>query len=105
MDAANPDHPEQLQEVLRVLGEIGASEIPQLLVFNKLDAIEPAQRPLQLQDSFELAGRQVPRVFVSARSGEGLPLLRQQLGALAVAHLTPPGDPAGGATELALPAS
>ena len=105
VDAANPDYPEQLNEVLRVLGEIGAAEVPQLLVFNKLDAIDEAQRPLQALDTFELAGRQVPRVFVSARSGEGLPVLRQQLAALALAHLAPVADPAAGATELALPSS
>jgi len=105
VDAANPDYPEQLNEVLRVLGEIGAAEVPQLLVFNKLDAIDEAQRPLQALDTFELAGRQVPRVFLSARSGEGLPVLRQQLAALALAHLAPATDPAAGATELALPSS
>ena len=105
VDAANPDYPEQLNEVLRVLGEIGAAEVPQLLVFNKLDAIDETQRPLQALDTFELAGRQVPRVFVSARSGEGLPVLRQQLAALALAHLAPATDPAAGATELALPSS
>lgn len=105
VDAANPDYPEQLNEVLRVLGEIGAAEVPQLLVFNKLDAIDETQRPLQALDTFELAGRQVPRVFVSARSGEGLPVLRQQLAALALAHLAPAIDPAAGATELALPSS
>lgn len=105
VDAANPDYPEQLNEVLRVLGEIGAAEVPQLLVFNKLDAIDEAQRPLQSLDTYELAGRQVPRVFVSARSGEGLPVLRQQLAALALAHLAPAADPAAGATELALPSS
>jgi len=105
VDAANPDYPEQLNEVLRVLGEIGAAEVPQLLVFNKLDAIDEAQRPLQALDTYELAGRQVPRVFLSARSGEGLPVLRQQLAALALAHLAPATDPAAGATELALPSS
>lgn len=105
VDAANPDYPEQLNEVLRVLGEIGAADVPQLLVFNKLDAIDEAQRPLQALDTFELAGRQVPRVFLSARSGEGLPVLRQQLAALALAHLAPATDPSAGATELALPSS
>ncbi|WP_019575374.1 GTPase HflX [Curvibacter lanceolatus] len=105
VDAANPDYPEQLNEVLRVLGEIGAADVPQLLVFNKLDAIDEAQRPLQALDTYELAGRQVPRVFLSARSGEGLPVLRQQLAALALAHLAPATDPAAGATELALPSS
>lgn len=38
VDASNPHHPEQMAEVQRVLQEIGAGDVPQLLVFNKLDA-------------------------------------------------------------------
>jgi GTP-binding protein HflX len=41
VDAANPHHPEQIEEVQRVLHEIGADGVPQLLVFNKTDALEP----------------------------------------------------------------
>ncbi len=79
VDAANPNHPEQIGEVQRVLAEIGAMNVPQLLVFNKLDALEKGQRPLQLQDMFDMDGVRVPRLFVSACSGEGLAGLRQQL--------------------------
>lgn len=88
VDAANPHHPEQIAEVQRVLAEIGAADVPQLLVFNKLDALENGQRPLQLTDMFELDGQQVPRIFVSSRSGEGLPALREQLSMLAKNALT-----------------
>ena len=35
-----PHHPEQMAEVQRVLHEIGADSVPQLLVFNKLDALD-----------------------------------------------------------------
>jgi GTP-binding protein HflX len=83
VDAANPHHPEQIEEVQRVLHEIGAAEVPQILVFNKIDALPEGQEPLQLRDTFELEGRQVPRVFASARSGEGLAVLRQLLAAAA----------------------
>ena len=79
VDAARPDFPEQMAEVQRVLTEIGAAAVPQLLVFNKLDALEKERWPLQLSDTFDVDGVRVPRVFVSARSGEGLPALRQQL--------------------------
>ena len=79
VDAANPHHPEQIAEVQRVLHEIGAGDVPQLLVFNKTDALPPGQQPRRLEDSFELEGAQVPRLFVSARSGSGLPELRLQL--------------------------
>lgn len=79
VDASNPDHPEQMAQVNRVLADIGAQDIPQLLVFNKLDAVPRERWPLQPQDSCEVDGRQVPRVFVSARSGHGLDALRRLL--------------------------
>ena len=79
VDASNPAFPEQIAEVQKVLAEIGADGIPQVLVFNKLDAMPAELRPPQLQDSYEWDGQAVPRLFVSARSGEGLPALRQLL--------------------------
>lgn len=85
VDGANPDHLEQIEQVQRVLAEIGAADVPQILVFNKLDALEKSRWPLQLSDSFEVkdafsdTGRRVERVFVSAQTGEGLPLLREML--------------------------
>ena len=79
VDAANPNYPEQIGEVQRVLGEIGAGAVPQILVFNKLDALEKELWPVHLQDTYALDGEQVPRLFVSARGGEGLPALREQL--------------------------
>lgn len=79
VDAANPNFPEQIAEVQRVLAEIGAEHIPQVLVFNKLDALGPERRPERVQDSYELDGQAVPRIFVSARDGEGVPALRQLL--------------------------
>lgn len=81
VDASNPDHPEQIAAVQRVLGEIGAAEVPQLLVFNKIDAMDPANRPLRALDAMEVDGQSVPRVFVSALSGEGLAELRSWLAA------------------------
>ena len=83
VDASSPHFIEQMAEVQRVLGDIGAADIPQVLVFNKLDAMDSAHRPLQLQDTFDLGGVQTPRLFLSARQGEGLAALRRQL-ALAV---------------------
>jgi len=79
VDASNPHHPEQMAEVQNVLAEIGADGIPQLLVFNKLDAIDASQRPLRLADTVEVDGTQVERIFLSARTGEGLPALRDEL--------------------------
>jgi GTP-binding protein HflX len=79
VDASNPNHPEQMAEVQRVLAEIGAADVPQLVVFNKLDALESERRPLHLADTLEVDGRPVPRVFVSAHTGEGLSALRERL--------------------------
>jgi GTP-binding protein HflX len=88
VDAANPNFPEQIAEVQRVLAEIGAEHIPQVLVFNKLDALGPERRPERVQDSYELDGQAVPRIFVSARDGEGLPALRQLLAQRVIASTT-----------------
>ncbi len=85
VDGSNPDYLEQIEQVQRVLAEIGADKVPQLLVFNKLDAIEKDRWPLQMSDMFEVndpvseTPRSLDRVFVSAKTGEGLSLLRQVL--------------------------
>ena len=89
VDAANPNFPEQITEVQRVLGEIGAAHVPQILVFNKTDALENERKPAHLQDVYELDGVQVPRIFVSARAGDGLQALRDALTQAAVAHAEP----------------
>jgi len=85
VDGSNPDYLEQIEQVQRVLSEIGAEEVPQILVFNKLDAIEKPNLPLHLNDQFELrdafegSSRTVERVFLSAKTGEGLNFLRELL--------------------------
>ncbi len=80
VDCSSPVLDEQMAEVERVLEEIGAGQITQVLVFNKLDRLEPNQRPRVLRDVIERAGGQrVPRVFVSALDGTGLAELRQVL--------------------------
>jgi GTP-binding protein HflX len=89
VDAANPDFPEQMVEVQKVLAEIGADSVPQLLVFNKLDALDAERYPVQLQDTYELDGQPVPRVFVSAQSGKGLDILRTALSEIVKAAMPP----------------
>jgi len=79
VDASNPAHPEQIASVLGVLKDIGADQVPQILVFNKLDAMDPAKLPQVLVDVMELDGRSVPRIFVSAHTGAGLTDLRSLL--------------------------
>ncbi len=79
VDASNPHHPEQMAEVQAVLKDIGADTVPQLVVFNKIDALESGQRPLHLVDEMDIEGTRVPRVFLSAHTGEGVPALRAEL--------------------------
>ena len=79
VDFSSPDHVEQIAQVQNVLAEIGASHIAQVMVFNKLDAVPLAAQPVGEQDTYELDGRLTPRVFVSASTGQGLPVLRRML--------------------------
>lgn len=83
VDYASAHHVEQIAEVQRVLAEIGAQDIPQILVFNKLDAVDASQWPVQASqqqaDWYEIDGLPVQRVFVSAREGLGLDGLRALL--------------------------
>jgi GTP-binding protein HflX len=79
VDASNTNYPEQMVEVQKVLAEIGAADVPQVLVFNKLDAMSPETRPLQLHDHYTVDGLNVPRFFVSAQTGEGVAALREFL--------------------------
>jgi GTP-binding protein HflX len=81
VDAANPNYAEQIEQVQKVLAEIGAKTVPQLLVFNKTDALDAEHQPIQLEDTFEIDGVQIPRVFVSARNLKGLELLRKKISA------------------------
>ena len=77
VDSASPELDEQMAEVQRVLKQIGAAEVAQLVVFNKLDRLDDTERPRVLRDSIELPdGGHAPRVFASARGGEGLTELR-----------------------------
>ena len=85
IDAASTDFLKQIDQVQSVLKEIGAVDIPQILVFNKLDMLDTLLTPLCLQDTYELGGQQFQRVFVSAQKGEGLAELRQLLAATVLA--------------------
>lgn len=83
VDASNPNYALQMQQVQLVLKEIGAENIPQILVFNKIDALDQGREPLQAMDEYEVDGNRVPRVFVSAKSLLGIPHLRQELSKIA----------------------
>ena len=105
VDGGNPEYLEQIEQVQRVLAEIGAAHVPQLLVFNKLDTIEKSILPLHLHDTFALkdafegATQSVERVFVSAQTGEGIRVLRELLASHAA---MPANQEISGAFEHAL---
>ena len=79
VDASNPNFPEQMSEVKRVLHEIGADDVPQWLIFNKIDNLPADLQPLVLQDQYEVDGVALPRLFLSAQTGQGLSTLREML--------------------------
>lgn len=89
VDASNINFPEQIAEVQKVLTEIGADQVPQVLVFNKLDAVPAEKRPRVLQDKYELGGQVMQRFFVSAQDGQGLAELRAYLAQQALTDFTP----------------
>ncbi|MCM8594991.1 GTPase HflX [Accumulibacter sp.] len=82
VDSASPARDEQVADVNQVLAEIGAAEVPQLMVLNKLDLTGLA--PSVERDDY---GR-ISRVRVSAARGDGLSLLREALAEFALAKAT-----------------
>ena len=77
VDSASPLRDEQVEAVQRVLAEIGADGVPQVLVFNKFDLLNESQQPHQLVDLQQAeGGLAMRRVFVSALRGQGLAELR-----------------------------
>ena len=77
VDSASPDRDQQMAAVDAVLEEIGAGSVPQVVVWNKIDAtgVEPG---VELDEYGNIA-----RVRVSARTGAGLALLRDLLAEVA----------------------
>ena len=77
VDSASEDRDAQIEAVNKVLVEIGAAQVPQILVWNKIDLT--AAEPVVERDDCG----SIRRVFLSARTGEGLDLLREVLAELA----------------------
>jgi GTP-binding protein HflX len=73
VDSASPARDEQIFEVNKVLAEIGAADLPQLVVWNKIDltGVEPGE----VRDEYG----NIARVRLSSRSGAGLDTLRLAL--------------------------
>jgi GTP-binding protein HflX len=73
VDASDPLREEKMADVQQVIAEVGAEDVPQLLVMNKIDRLQP---PLQPRIDWDEGGR-AARVWISARTGAGLDLLQQ----------------------------
>ncbi len=91
VDSASPARDEQITEVNKVLAEIGAAEVPQLVVWNKIDltGVEPGE----VRDEYG----NIARVRLSSRSGAGLDILRAALAEYAQAKTELRNHFAGGA--------
>ncbi len=74
VDAANPNHTDQMTEVETVLNDIGAGKIPQLVVYNKIDRLAE-QPPHDRKD----ANGQITAVWLSAATGTGIDHLQHTL--------------------------
>jgi len=68
VDASHPDPGAQLATVRGVISEVGASDVPEIVVFNKVDSVD-AGMVLQLR------GVESDALFVSAYTGEGIEAL------------------------------
>lgn len=77
VDSASPVREEQMAEVEKVLCEIGASAVPQLVVLNKQDLTDLP--PAVERDEYG----KIARVRLSAKRGDGIHLLRQALAEVA----------------------
>jgi GTPase len=65
VDGSHPDPASQLTTVRDVIGEVGARDLPELVVFNKSDLVSD-------DDRLVLRGLEPRAIFASARTGEGV---------------------------------
>jgi GTP-binding protein HflX len=74
VDAADPERDARIAAVNEVLEEIGAGDVPQWTVFNKIDRIEGLEPRIDIRDG------EATQAWVSARAGAGLDALLEALG-------------------------
>ncbi len=65
VDGSHPDPSAQLATVRDVIGDVGARDIPEIVVFNKSDLVDDDTRLV-------LRGLEPKAVFASSRTGEGI---------------------------------
>ena len=80
VDACSPDRDEQTKEVNRLLTEIGADTIPQILVLNKIDLSSTLSGASSyMRDECD----RISRIHLSAKTGAGLEYVTKALGEVA----------------------
>jgi GTP-binding protein HflX len=72
VDGSHPDPEGQLAAVREVLGEVGATDVPELVVVNKADTADP-------EVVTRILGREKNSVVVSARTGDGVDALVERV--------------------------
>jgi GTP-binding protein HflX len=75
VDASHPDPASQIATVRDVIGEVGARDISELIVFNKIDLVDEGQR-------MALRGLEPNSIAVSARTGEGIAELEAKIASM-----------------------
>lgn len=74
VDASNPQRQQQIAQVNQVLQEIGAEEVPQLIIYNKIDQLKNESARCERNNE-----EQVTRIWLSAQTGYGLEWLEKAL--------------------------
>jgi GTPase len=85
VDASNPMRDQQVLEVNKVLAEIGAVTIPQIVVYNKIDLLDEGQMNSPLGATIRDVDGKIVEIRTSATSGAGLDLIRDAMRELASA--------------------
>ena len=76
IDASSPNRDEQIEEVNKILKEIGADTVPQVQILNKIDLTDLAEVGEGCtRDEYD----RISRIRLSAKTGEGIGLVRQVL--------------------------
>ncbi|HEX8336911.1 MAG TPA: hypothetical protein VF621_09275, partial [Pyrinomonadaceae bacterium] len=86
LDASNPRFEQQLESVERILNDLGHTDIPRLVVFNKADLLAPDDLDALLRQACAVGGREC--IAVSALKPETLRPLLERAGAILARDLT-----------------
>jgi len=74
VDATDPERLQKITQVNQVLKEIGAHDVPQVLIYNKIDGLKDETAHLEHDESGK-----IHKVWLSAVTGAGLDLLHETL--------------------------